>query len=137
MKKDDQLEMPLSPRRRVVLADDDLPAERTQWRCDDPPMQGFWEVHDVFTNEELGRWWWDGAHWKRPQDTDKHARMTVVPGELFSTQYAWRGLTQPSPDIYPCPPYDSSILGPLALAAGVSLRTLHVIINQKRMRVRL
>lgn len=133
MTQDQQLDLPLPPRVRVRLLDTDFPAERSPWESSDyPPMPGWWEVRDRLSSVFLGRWWWEGTRWLAPL---RHSLARVLNHQEFRKQCDWRGLREPAPDIYPCPPYSSAVLLPAAQHAGVALRTLHAIITRARVRI--
>jgi hypothetical protein len=142
MMEQEQLELPM--RKRVRLGEDELSAERTEWDYDtDPPMPGWWEVRlREEPKTERGRWWWSGVEWH----TSQHLTITlegdriprVITADTFRRLYAWRGLLEPSPDVYPCPPYQSTVLAIAAQSAQVALRTMYVAITRpQRVRNRL
>lgn len=135
-KEDQQLELPL-PHRRVRLSWDDLPSERTPWFTTiRPPMPGWWEVRNMVEGTgNVQRWWWDGNQWKCPLNYGYALTWTST---QFMNECEWRGLAYPSPDIYPCPPYNSAVLMNAARREDVALRTMHAITTRKpRPRVRL
>jgi hypothetical protein len=137
MMEQEQLEL---MRKRVRLSEDELPAERTGWDYDtDPPMPGWWEVRARWTPKtEYGRWWWNGMGWHTPQHTITLEGPRIISAVAFRCLYAWRGLKEPSPDVYPCPPYQSTVLAIAAQNAGVALRTMYIAITRpQRVRNRL
>lgn len=143
MNTPEQMPLPLPQRTRVRLADTEVPAERTAWNArDEPPTSGWWEVRQLRGAPPIvdcGCWWWHaaGAQWF-PDGMSRGRAQGRPMDEFRMNSYQWRGLTQPSPDVYPCPPYLSSELVPRAQAAGLSLRTTYVAIAPvKRTRVRL
>lgn len=131
----DQLELPMPARTRVRLQPGDMPAERTPWQlANNPPMPGWWEVKDIATEEmQESRWWWDGLCWKVPLPLRREDRLTftMTPAQ-FDLRYAWRGLKEPSPDIYPCPPYKSNELMFEAKLADVTVRTMFTVYTRSQ-----
>lgn len=137
MTHEEQLPLPLPPRTRVRLGSEDIPAERSHWETfEDPWTPGWWEVMGLGSGKTEGRWWFGGVWWVRGDPKDAVA--SRLDGKMFRARYAWRGLREPSPDIYPCPPYSSGVLLPAAQRAGVALRTMHAVITRPaRRRVRI
>jgi hypothetical protein len=137
-----QLELPIVPRERVRLTDDELPIACTAWQHEsDPPMVGWWEVRDRATQiEEDNRWWWDGnGRWHIQKRIGAKMRNLVMHSADFNANCEWRGLRQPSPDVvYTCPPYASGDLILRAKEANVTLRTSHAVyVQPTRERVKL
>ena len=138
MNDDKQLELPIpATRPRVRLQDNELPSERTEWMASiNPPMPGWWEVIN-WTQSNASMWWWDSTQWIKPAtDTKPKLVMTTIEFHMFS--HMWRGLKEPSDDVYPCPPYDTTALMTAASESGVALRTMYAIITKRpRKRVHL
>lgn len=130
----EQLEIPMdtTPRGRVRLpVDEHESMPRSEWETDtDPPCSGWWEVTDEATKSRVERWWFDGEvfTWFRggPRLQGKYPMGAVMPAHIFHGTHAWRGMTRPSPYVYPTPPYDSKVMIERAQKAGVGVRTSYV-----------
>jgi hypothetical protein len=86
-----QLELPITPRKRVVIITDDEP-ELTPWYSDGepPPHSGYWDVeHELDAAGSPDRIWFDSfnQHWV-------FSSGGIAP---HSEQLAWRGLVTPPP----------------------------------------
>lgn len=114
-----------APQAENPLRFADAHLARSEWSKDGerPPLNGWWEVTDHKTGALLARWWYDGD-WSKGDPKDKVS--TWLSHAQFMTQYAWRGLQLPHPDVYPCPPYVSTNLVVRAQEAGHSIHTTYV-----------
>lgn len=101
-------------RRLATITEQNLPAEGwpanedpevfTNWETEAAPKCiGFWDVTDHKSGTLNVRWWFGGVWWTKGHPDDASAPR--LSHDQFKTQYAWRGLRNPPPDAYPCPPY--------------------------------